>query len=88
MKHIKRDCSFKAWVRPPLCELRGWGRAQNLPFSECGHVEYQIKVNNKCINTVANIFKRSKFNFSGQGHVAYQFKVNNECSMMQAHIMS
>ena len=52
----------------------GWGSlAQNLTFSEYGHVAYQIKENHKCSNMVANILQtppdpgdgviRSKYNF-------------------------
>ena len=32
-----------------------WGRGQKSTFSEYGHVEYQIKGNDACINMIANI---------------------------------
>ena len=53
MKHIKRDFSLKAWVRAPGVDL-GVG-AENLTFSEYGHVAYQIKADDTCSNMVANI---------------------------------
>ena len=46
--------SLKAKVQP-LGGLRGWGSGQNSTFSEYGHVAYQIKGNEACINMVANI---------------------------------
>ena len=46
MKNTKRDFSLKAWV-----DLGG----QRQFFADYGHVAYQIKGNDACINMVANI---------------------------------
>ena len=64
-------------------------KGQSAPFSEHGHVAYQIKWNPKCINMVANILpppppppspdpgggiKWSKPAFLEHGHISYQIK--------------
>ena len=43
MKHIKRDFSFKAWVRGCWVDLGGGAQAKIRLFLENGHVAYQIK---------------------------------------------
>ena len=56
MEHFKRDYRSKASVYPllPSGGLRGCGTGQNSTFSEYGHVAYQIKGNDACINMVEN----------------------------------
>ena len=51
MEHTKRDFLLKAWVCPACVDLGG----QRQSFSDYGHVAYQIKGNDACINMVANI---------------------------------
>ena len=98
IKHIKRDSSSKAWVRP-LGGLRGFGGGQSSTLPECGHVAYQIKGNDACINMEAIILpidttltwggvKVQSIFFSENIHVAYQIKVNVAYSPMQAHFLS
>ena len=72
----------------PWGGLRGWGRGQNLTFSEYGHVAYQIKADNFCSNMKANILptvtpstqgvgsKGQTIYFCESSHVAYQMKGN------------
>ena len=70
-----------------MAGLRGWGRGQNLTFSEYGHVAYQTKADDTGSNMVANILstdtpstqgvgsKGQIISFSESSHVAYQIKV-------------
>ena len=51
----------------PWGGLRGWGRGQNLTFSEYGHVAYQIKADNFCSNMVANILPTDTPSTQGVG---------------------
>ena len=67
---------------------RGWGRGQNITFSEYGHVAYQIKADDTGSNMVANILptdtpstkgvgsKGQTISFPESSHVAYQIKGN------------
>ena len=99
MKHIKGDFSLKAWVPSLLGGLRGWGRGQNLTFSEYGHVAYQIKADNAGSNMVANILpadtpstqglgsKGQTISFSESSCVAYQIKADDAGSNMVANIL-
>ena len=69
-------------------------------FLEYGHVAYQIKANDPCINMIWNILpidppwslgmgqKVKISTFSENGHTAYQIKGNDEFSKMQAQILS
>ena len=68
--------------------LRGWGRGQNLTFSEYGHIAYQIKADDAGSNMVANILptdtpltqgmgsKGQTMYFSESSHAAYQIKAD------------
>ena len=47
---------------PPPLRPREWVKGQNSTFSEHGHLAYQIKVNHKCSNMVANILYQVKGN--------------------------
>ena len=78
--------------------FRGWGRGQNLTFSEYGHVTYQIKADNAGGNMAANILptdipltqgvgsKGQTMYFSESSHVAYQIKADDAGSNMVANI--
>ena len=98
MKHNKQDFSLKGLIQSPLGGLRGWGRGQNLTFSEYGHVAYQIKADDAGSNMVANICpqthstqgvgsKVQTIYFSESSHVAYQIKADDAGSNMVANIL-
>ena len=69
--------------------LRNGVKVQNSPFSEHGHVAYQIKENHECSNMVPNILLADTLTlgmgqigqnlpFSEHGHIEYQFKGNQK----------
>ena len=71
----------------PWVHLGGLAEAKIELFSEYGHVVYQIKGNDACSNTVANILpadtilirgwgQKVKTFFSTSNHAAYQVKEN------------
>ena len=68
-------------------------KGQNVPFSEYGHVAFQITWNHECSNMVANHLSADtphgqNSTFLEHVHVAYQIIWNQECSNIQAHILS
>ena len=59
MKHVKQDFSLKAWV-----DWRGRGaeaKIQLFQNDKYGHVAYQIKGYEACINIVATILPTNPF---------------------------
>ena len=58
---------FEGLIPSPFGGLRGWGRGQNLTFSEYGHVAYQIKADDAGSNMVANILPTDTPSTQGVG---------------------
>ena len=90
---------FEGLIPSPFGGLGGWGRGQNLTFSEYDHVAYQIKADDAGSNMVANILptdrtstqgvgsKGQTIYFSESSHVAYQIKADDAGSNMVANIL-
>ena len=90
---------FEGLGPSPLGGLRGWGRGQNLAFSEYGHVAYQIEDDDAGSNMVANTYPQTHprprgwgqkvklYLFSESSHVAYQIKADDAGSNMVANIL-
>ena len=78
---------FEGLIPSPMGGLKGWGRGQNLTFSEYGHVAYQNKADDAGSNMAANILptdtpltqgvgsKGQTIYLSESSHVAYQIKL-------------